>query len=645
MTMRNFFIGTGDCQRDLGLVLEPVMGVGRGSPLFASLKTADQAVQISATKTAYIWGDLFYFVHPDGSITPMNSKQQVQKTFRAHSYRDIHRFLEGQFLCLLTDSDKKKAIIFADKYSRQDYFYAEENNQFYLSSDLDMLFRFFTPRYDQKMIAHMFSVYGWYVPKPRTMYAGVNRLSVGEIKHLNGFAIETEIIAFKPLPIQEYTQDHLSKYESYLRDSVRTRANQNGTTWVSSSSGWDSSSLIGLLVDEFGAKKVGMITGSMLYSKATNIINSFEIEKIKKIGKFFGIRPEIVPLDFKNKGIVAHWEKLLSFYKSRHIYTIVTHNYSRVSEGLTRLNGDSGTIFNGETSDSFHNFGFSQFVTFFHTVKSFTEYADKMNCYLYGPTFFKKVLEGSYVSDKVFQIFQRMNPQLKLAKNFSSKSGKVRSYLSPLFYGAPRIPFVKTLENPALRKTVQNKTFNYLFDECFQKLDSMTPETIYSWMIYLYHSMHSQGSTVNVQKHAMEKEGHGWRSPFNDLRLVQLLSQAPESWGRGLDLNNTKYPLKWLLKNRLKFPYELLETGPHSYLYDVLEGFSLTKEVVYRSGVSDYFRETIKSKPYRALLDDRSFNVKYLDSITDAYLQKKESDGQDFNNLVTLITLCITGWY
>ena len=388
-----------------------------------------------------------------------------------------------------------------------------------------------------------------------------------------------------------------------------------------------------------------MVTGSMLYSKATNVINSFEIEKIKKIGKFFGIRPEIVPFDFKSKAIVDHWRDLLSFYKSRHIYTLVTHNYSRVAEGLTSLIGSSGIIFNGETSDSFHNFGFSQFGTFFHTVKSFTEYADKMNCYLYGPTFFKKVLEGSYANDKVFQIFQRMNPQVRWAEKFSSRKEKIQRFLSPLFYGAPRIPFAKNHENPALREFTQRKTAEFLFNECFQKLDSMTSENIYSWIIYLYHSMHSQGSTVNVQKHAMEKEGHGWRSPFNDVRLVELLSQAPESWGRGLDLNHTKYPLKWLLKSRLKFPYSLLETGPHSYLYDVLEGFSLTREIVYRSGVSDFFRQIIQSKPYHSLLDDRAFNTKYLDSLTDAYLQKKESNGQDFNNLVSLITLCMTGWY
>jgi hypothetical protein len=438
MTMRKYFIGTSHLKCDTGMSVVPVLSLRQGIQLMASLSTADLKVDISPTKKAYLWGEIFYFIKSDGSIREMNSKSQIQNVFRSYSLEEIQGSLEGQFLCLLTDSENKSAIIFSDRYSRQDNFYTELNNQFYLSSDLDSLFSFIQPRYDQKMLAHLFSVYGWYVPKPRTMYEGVNRLAVGEIKYLDGLSVETDHIAFKPLPIQEYSHDHLLQYETLLRNSIKTRANPNGTTWVSSSSGWDSSSLIGLLVDEFGAKRVGMITGSMLYSKETNVINSFEIEKIKKIGKFFGIRPEIVPLDYKNKAIVAHWKKLLAFYKSRHIYTMVTHNYSRVSEGLTRLHGNSGTIFNGETSDSFHNFGFSQFGTFFHTVKSFTEYADKMNCYLYGPTFYNKVLDNSYMTDKVFQIFQRMNPQVRWAKNFSSHSDKVRSFLAPLFYGGPR---------------------------------------------------------------------------------------------------------------------------------------------------------------------------------------------------------------
>ena len=127
--------------------------------------------------------------------------------------------------------------------------------------------------------------------------------------------------------------------------------------------------------------------------------------------------------------------------------------------------------------------------------------------------------------------------------------------------------------------------------------------------------------------------------------MIEFLSKAPEDWGRGLDFNNTKYPLKWVAKNKIKFPYELLNEGPHSYLYDVIEGFSLIAEITYRSGCSELFKEKLSSKKYKNILNDEYFNIDYIDSLVKEYLMGKEVKGNHFNNLVSLITLCSTGWY
>ena len=143
----------------------------------------------------------------------------------------------------------------------------------------------------------------------------------------------------------------------------------------------------------------------------------------------------------------------------------------------------------------------------------------------------------------------------------------------------------------------------------------------------------------------MDRLFHRWRSPYHDLRLVELLSKAPESWGRGLDFNHTKYPLKWVAKNKVPFPYDLLDKGPHSYLYDVIEGFSLAAEITFRSGVTDYFKDTLKGKPYKEILSGEYFNLSYLDRLVEGYLSGKEASGKDLNSLVSLITFCVTGWY
>lgn len=619
-----------------------------GKNLCASLKEASFSLDLKNGARLHLYGKIFYHLRGDGEIKIIdsNDKGYLEMVFSEQGLMEAISSFEGQYIGLYVDSSKNLAHIFSDRYARLDAFYSYDGSNFYLAAELDFIFEKIKPVYDQMMLAHIFSVYGWYTPKGLTIYKNVKRLRVGEIITLSDSGLHSETIKFKPLEIENYTDKDLEIYYKILKESVIARANRKGKTWVSSSSGWDSSVLLGLLVDEFGSNNVSMLTGSMKYSEGTEVINKFEISKIKKIGQFYGIKPTIVDLDFKSARAMEYWKKKLPYFKSKHLYTFVTYNFCKLSDELENTAGKTQTIFNGETSDSFHNFGFSQFATFFHTKKSFTEYADKMNCYLYGPSFFKKIIDGEYERDKVFQIFKKMMGGIEFASGFNDKEAIIESYLFPFFYGSSRVPFAKTHNNLSLTEKGKKVIYNFSFREYIPEvLSNMTENNIYSWLIYLYHSFHSQGSTVNVQKYAMEMNGHRWRCPFNDYRMIEFLSKAPESWGRGLELNNTKYPLKWVAKNKIKFPYELLDEGPHSYLYDVLEGFSLAAEITYRSGVTVFFKEVLKDKPYRSILTDEYFDLRYIDTLVEDYLNGKEVSGGDFNNLVSLITLCVTGWY
>ena len=280
------------------------------------------------------------------------------------------------------------------------------------------------------------------------------------------------------------------------------------------------------------------------------------------------------------------------------------------------------------------------------TKKSFTEYADKMNCYLYGPSFFEKVINGSYEKDRVYQIFRKMADGVEFSSGWDRREDAVEGYLFPFFHGSPRIPFAKTYENPLWNEKGRQAMYHFPFKEYIpQVLSGLTEKNIYSWLIYLYLSFHTQGSTTNIHKHGMELNNHCWRMPFNDYRLITFLSKAPEKWGRGLEWTNTKYPLKWVARNKIRFPYKLLEEGPHSYLYDVIEGFSPTAEITYRSGVTDFFKDTLATHSYKSIITDEYFDMKYLGHLVTDYLKGKEAKGKDFNNLVSLITLAITGWY
>ncbi len=63
----------------------------------------------------------------------------------------------------------------------------------------------------------------------------------------------------------------------------------------------------------------------------------------------------------------------------------------------------------------------------------------------------------------------------------------------------------------------------------------------------------------------------------------------PESWGRGLDLKPTKYPLKWMLEHCIDYPLHL-QVGPHLYLYDVDPTFSHSAKFMYGSAFTPYIK-------------------------------------------------------
>lgn len=625
-----------------------ILKLANGTRICLDPKEASASLEIKSGHV-YLFGDVFYLMDKDPNadrIVSIRDHAFLTGVFETMSLTNIIQRLEGQYIGIKVDTKEKSITVFSDRFARHDVFFAREGKELYLSTDLDFIFQYVRPKYDQRMLAHMFSVYGWYTPKGTTIYSNVYRLKVGEMLRLDDQGVHFESIAFEPCTIKSYTDVDLEKYYCVLKEAVLSRVGTSPQTWLSCSSGWDSTMMMALLVQELGSKNVRTMTGVMKYSQQTDVINQFEIDKINKITDFYGIKPEFVDYDYENPRASESWEKAIPYYRARHMYVFTSYSSTKLSERIKAVAGTGQVIFNGESSDSFHNFGFSQFATFFHTEKSFTEYADKMNCYLYGPSFFGKVLKKTFEKDKVYQIFKRMNPMVEFDTKFENREEMVESYLLPFFYGSPRIPFAKTVNNPALTDKGIGSVRRFPYREYMPEVLIRFNETnMYSWLCQLYHSFHAQGSTVATRRHGAEMCGHGWRSPFHDMRVVELLAKAPESWGRGLDFNHTKYPLKWAAQNKIRFPHQLLSAGPHSYLYDVIEGFSLYAEIVYRSGVTRYFKDKLRSNDYHALLSDEYFNMAYIDSLVDGYLNGKEVTGKDFNNLTTLITLCVTGWY
>ena len=142
---------------------------------------------------------------------------------------------------------------------------------------------------------------------------------------------------------------------------------------------------------------------------------------------------------------------------------------------------------------------------------------------------------------------------------------------------------------------------------------------------------------------ALEAQGLPVRMPFGDSRMVDFCSRMPEHWGRGLDLHPTKYPLKWTMEHRIDYPMHL-QVGPHSYLYDVDPSFSHSAEVLYGSAILPRYRDALRGRSYRALLDGRYFNLPYIDGLVDEFLTGTERRGQALNDIFVLASLALIGW-
>jgi hypothetical protein len=226
----------------------------------------------------------------------------------------------------------------------------------------------------------------------------------------------------------------------------------------------------------------------------------------------------------------------------------------------------------------------------------------------------------------------------------SIKERKER-FAESFFISSARIPFISLSNNKLITAQGRDKYQSTMHKGYFTDfVKDVTPQTLYAWILHLYNSFHWQGSTVKGMSAAATHYGLNISMPFWDSRLHSFLSAMPESWGRGLDIKPTKYPLKWMLKNKVDYPFHL-QVGPHSYLYDIDPNWSADADIIYGSSGKPYFKEAIKKYQYEAILQPSHFNLPYLKKLTDDYVNDKKVTGQERTDLKNLIGLSLIGWY
>jgi hypothetical protein len=557
---------------------------------------------------------------------------------RPASWKDAY---EGDMV-LIVIRDSGEVVVTGDRFFKRDVYVQECSRGVVLAGDLDLLPD--NPArdgYDSAALAHTLTYYGHRPPKQHTIYRSVRRLTPGDVASIREGSIEVDSNALQPISVGEYSEDEHERYYEAFLDYISTAGSTDGNT-LFLSSGWDSASILAGLVKVFGPDKVTGVIGRMLYSSRSGNCNRFEIERAQAIAEYYGVRLQMVDLDYVNNG--PDWiERVQGTFRAHNIQSHTGLNHARLAHGASEV-APGAPLFAGEISDGAHNLGFSQYVTVFHPTQGFREYSDKMAGYLFGPTFTHELLNGRHTQDAVFQFLSGRAGETIFDEAKEGHGPCMRQMLVSFFLRNGRMPLwsgrnIRMLTPQGLEAYTDEMTSTY-----FKGIEEAEPEELYSWYLNLYNSFHWQGSTVSTIQKMADMFGLPAHNPYWDGAIQGLLSSMPESWGRGLNLTPTKYPLKFMMEHKLDFPMHL-QKGPHSYTYDVDPAFNHSFELMHHSRLGPLAKKILDGKPYHEVLTPEIFDLSYIDSVVDNFLEGKEERGMALNDLTSIFLLCQSGWY
>lgn len=574
----------------------------------------------------------------------LKSVNYVKQTAELLENTDTIPLLEGRFI-VLKISESGTVELWTDQYSRVDIYWEINNGNLFIGTSLELLpISRSGGELDPVGVAHSMTVYGGRPARKHTIYKQVHRLGVNEGLNINNGVLNILTRPFTPVNIANYTERDLHRYSDIFLETLRSRGSASGNI-VSLSSGWDSTSILAGLVHVFGRQKVRAVIGRMRYSERSGVINQFEQDRAKAMADYYGIKLEVVEVDYRKDG-PAFFAEAKGLLQSQQLANLTALGQWIIAKQVAMEYKNGEVFFTGEMSDGAHNFGFSQYATVFHPSSyEFREYADKMATYLFGPTFLKALHGGVHEKDPVWQFFKQQNPSVKFDNLAGSKEEITKQFIASFYLRGGRIP-LSSMENSTILTKAGADNFNQesqrvYFDNIFKEI---TPDNIYSWYLHLYNSFHWQAATVISRDYVADAHGIKCVHPFQDAGLIGFLSAMPESFGRGLDFNSTKYPLKWMLKNRIDYPYHY-QTGPHSYTYDVQEGFSLLGEILNASSFKNLFKTSLTNSKFINSLDTNLFNTEYINQNVKKYLAGEELKGSALNDLGTIAMHSAVGIY
>ena len=604
--------------------------------------TADKQtmhMKLNNDKEVYLEGSFFYKVNNEKMerFNQRTIEKQLKSELLETKIKDFVETVEGTYTGIYVDKQAKKIIVFSDKLKRGEIFYCEDGNELLISTNLKNL-RKRAKGYNQNALI---SAIYLYIPKKHTLFNNIFRLRYNEFIEISDGTFEVKYYEEEPLKIMEYTNDDLDRFKELLENSIISRASDD-INIVQMSGGWDSSFLAATLIKHFDKDKIRGIFNIGVFSEGKNY-NTTEVQKTKKIAEYLNVDLEHVSTHYGGGDLETLWENEIKPVVTEYgVYDGLMVSSFNLAKRIKEKYGTNVVVFNGEACDSMNNFGFSQFISIAHENKGFAEYADKMMCYLYGPSFFKKVLDNTYHNDIVYQIYlwYFKNFELIDAQNLS-KEDRIFEYLFSFVYGPNRVPFLKH-ENSKFVSTEKFADFKkWVKSEYFDEvINNITPENIYYWLHRLYLDFHWQ-SPSNIRK--LTTSLPNMRLPYLDYNLFKFFARMPESWGRGLELNNVKFPLKSIIRSGIendgfKYPLHIVNNpGVHSYDCTAAD---MKLEFILNSTLSKYFVKNVNLEDKcNAFFKDEYFKKSAMIKLINDLKNKRlvNVSNSDYNLLILLM--------
>jgi len=588
----------------------------------------------SKGKRFIAFGNVIGVRNPVGAVDSSTSSESLRSALENPSKVSG---VEGRFVILQFSVDGR-IDIWTDQFGRVDVYYQQVGDEIFVASGLDLLpvSKGIHSEIDNVGMMQAAYIYGGRPAKKHTWYKHVTRVGVSEVLtwSVNNKLVVADIAKSDAKSTLYIEPDSLNDYSATFIESIRARASVNGNV-VFLSSGWDSTSILATLVHLFGKSKTRAVIGRMKYSERSGICNTFEMERAKKIADYFGVRLDIVDLDYRF-GARELKEKLDNTYRSQQFTNLTGWNHWILAEYAASTSNGGEVVFAGEMSDGAHNFGFSQYASIFHPNSyDFREYSDKMATYLFGPTFLDVLLKNGQNEDPVWNLFKSNKSDDFFEPLAESESLVKKQLLTSFFLRSGRMPLAKNNSN-LLTKLGKQELDDVSFKTYLEKSSqNLTGDNLYSTYLDLYNSFHGQGSTVSTLDHALAAHNMGCALPFHDSKLIEFLSNMPENWGRGLELKPTKYPLKWMLANKIDYPMEM-QSGAHSYTYDVDPSFTHIGELINHSSLAGLFKESLSSGAYRDILSPDHFDHEYIDGMVSRYCEGEEILGSEQADLLNV---------